>query len=105
MAYKVSLSPKAYTDIAEAFEYYQDSIQTLLNFDKELLESYKTISLNPYFRRRYKNINGYPLKKFHFCFYMRSMKLKRRYISTPFSIHILTLKNIRVYNSGSTLLL
>ncbi|MCW4469473.1 type II toxin-antitoxin system RelE/ParE family toxin [Flavobacterium sp. MFBS3-15] len=66
MGYKVRLSPKAYADIADAFDYYKESIQTLLNLDNELNEAYRTISLTPNFRIRYKNITGYPLKRFPF---------------------------------------
>jgi len=64
MAYKISLSPKAYIDISYAFEYYSVSKQTLINFDKELEIAYSTLSQNPHFRIRYKNITGFPLKKF-----------------------------------------
>lgn len=65
MAYKVILSLKATSDIEDAFEYYASkSLQALKNLDKELDTAYNIISHNPHYKIKYKNVVGFPLKKF-----------------------------------------
>jgi plasmid stabilization system protein ParE len=65
MVYRVILSLKAISDIEDAFEYYSfKSLQALKNLDKELETAYKAISRNPHYKIKYKNIVGFPLKRF-----------------------------------------
>jgi len=65
MVYKIILSPKAILDIEDAFEYYAfRSLQALKNLDKELETAYNAIRINPHYKIKYKNIVGFPLKRF-----------------------------------------
>ena len=65
MAYKVVLSLKAISDIEDAFEYYSSkSLQVLKNFDKELETAYKAIRINPHYKIKYRNVVGFPLRRF-----------------------------------------
>lgn len=67
MAYKIILSPKSITDIEDAFEYYAfRSLQALKNLDKELADAYTAIGNNPHYKIKYKNVIGFPLKRFPF---------------------------------------
>jgi mRNA-degrading endonuclease RelE of RelBE toxin-antitoxin system len=71
MAYKVIISPRAQIEISEVIEYYRiHSNLTPFVFIQSLEISYKTLEINPFFRKRYKNIRGLNIKKFpHTLFY------------------------------------
>jgi plasmid stabilization system protein ParE len=81
MAYNILLSPKATLDIEAAFEYYcEKSLQTLKNLDKELNTAYEAISINPHYKIRYKNVTGFPLKKFPYLFIIYNRRVRKNYI-------------------------
>lgn len=70
MRFKLTISPLADLDLAEAYQYYADvSLKVLKDFDTEMEASYKALELNPFFTLRYKNVRGLPLKKFPFIIF------------------------------------
>jgi plasmid stabilization system protein ParE len=70
MAYKITISPLAELELAEAYSYYAEiSLEVLKTFDKEILASYEGLKMNPFFQERYKNVRGLPLKKFPFIIF------------------------------------
>lgn len=71
MGYKITISPKAFSDIDEALEYYAETPATITKFNNELNEAWKLISLNPHFRIRYKDIHGFPIRKFPFLIFYK----------------------------------
>ena len=70
MGSKIIISPRAQKEIIDAIDFYVlHSISTPQLFILELQKSYKSLSLNPFFRIRYKNIralklNNYPYSLF-----------------------------------------
>ncbi len=90
MAYNILLSPKATLDIEVAFEYYgEKSIQALKNLDKELDTAYEAISINPHYKIRYKNVAGFPLKKFpYLLLYTIDESEKSVYIYSVFNTYL-----------------
>ncbi|PPK92242.1 ParE-like toxin of type II ParDE toxin-antitoxin system [Nonlabens xylanidelens] len=89
MGFKLTISPLADLDLAEAYQYYADvSLKTLEDFDKEIEASYKALELNPFFKVRYKNMRGLPLKKFPFIiFYTLDETNKVVEIRSVFNTH------------------
>ncbi|KOS07769.1 hypothetical protein AM493_18210 [Flavobacterium akiainvivens] len=91
MGYKVSISPKAHLDIANAYEYYAEkgSMQAIINLGKELDVAYKSLEKNPHFRIRYKNITGFPLKKFPFLLLYEIDDIEKKvYIYSVFNTYL-----------------
>lgn len=91
MGYKVSLSPKAHIDIANACEFYaeQGSLQAIINLGKELEVAYKILAENPHFRIRYKNIAGFPLRRFPFLLLYEVDDIENAvYIYSVFNTHL-----------------
>lgn len=70
MAYSIIVSPRAQLEIENAIGYYaQDSADAPLHFVTALKDTYKTLSVNPFFRIRYKNIRAMRVKKFPYMLY------------------------------------
>ena len=71
MGYKVIISPRAQIEISEALEYYRIHSNIAPSvFIQSLEKSYRTLEINPFFRKRYKDIRGLNIKKFpHILFY------------------------------------
>lgn len=70
MGFKLSISPLAEIDLLEAFAHYADiSFEVLTNFDNEIEVAYQALEKNPFFRIRYKNVRGLPLKNFPFIIF------------------------------------
>ncbi|WP_213521434.1 hypothetical protein [Nonlabens sp.] len=44
-------------------------MKVLKDFDKEIEVAYTALELNPFFKVRYKNVRGLPLKKFPFIIF------------------------------------
>ena len=76
MAYKIIVSHRAQHEIENAIEYYVNvSTKAPAGFIKSLEESYRILSLNPYFRICYSTIRTIPLNKFPFSlFYILNEK-------------------------------
>jgi toxin ParE1/3/4 len=70
MAYSIIISPLAQKEIENAIDYYAlNSHDTPLNFVKTLKQTYVILSLNPFFRVRYKNIRSIKINKFPYSLY------------------------------------
>jgi plasmid stabilization system protein ParE len=70
MAYNIIVSPRAQMEIEKAAEHYaQDSIDAPRLFITALSDTYKTLSLNPFFRKRYKNIRAVKVRRFPYMLY------------------------------------
>jgi plasmid stabilization system protein ParE len=70
MEFKITISPLADVDVADAYQYYADvSLKVLKDFDIEIEASYKALEQNPFFKVRYKNVRGLPLKNFPFIIF------------------------------------
>ena len=70
MAYSIVVSPRAQVEIEHAADYYaQDSTDAPLHFIAALRESYQSLSVNPFYRIRYKNVRALRIKKFPYMLY------------------------------------
>ena len=70
MAYKIQVSSRAQIEIENASEFYiQNSLNAPRWFIESLQESYKTLSINPHFEIRYKNVRAYKMKRFPFSLF------------------------------------
>jgi plasmid stabilization system protein ParE len=70
MDFNLVISPLAELDIAEAYAHYADiSFEVLSNFDKEIEVVYQILEKNPFFKIRYKNVRGLPLKNFPYIIF------------------------------------
>lgn len=70
MAYRIIVSPRAQKEIENAIDYYAlYSDNAPANFINSLHNSYNTITLNPFFKVRYKNIRAYKISKFPYTLY------------------------------------
>jgi len=57
MNYKIVVSPRAQVEIENAIDFYaMYSANAPASFINSLIETYKTIEINPFFRIQYKNI-------------------------------------------------
>lgn len=87
MVFKVIISEEAKTDIEHSYLYYQTKVnkRTADYFFKDVKSSLKSISENPYFRIRFENFRGKPLKKYPFLiFYIVDRKEKTIVIARVF---------------------
>jgi len=70
MAFKIQISLRAQIEIERASDFYvKNSVKAPLWFLESLQKSYKTLSLNPYFEIRYRNVRAYKIKRFPFTLY------------------------------------
>lgn len=70
LIYSVVVSPKAQKEIEEILNYYTEKSEVVpANFIKALRFSYHLLSINPYFRVRYKNIRVLKINKFPYSLY------------------------------------
>ena len=78
MAYRIHISFRAQIEIETASEFYaQNSINAPLWFLESLQQSYKTLSVNPHFEIRYKNVRAYKIRRFPFMLYFTIDKKKK----------------------------
>ncbi|AGC75205.1 ParE-like toxin of type II ParDE toxin-antitoxin system [Nonlabens dokdonensis] len=89
MGFKLTISPLANLDLANAYKYYSEiSIKILEDFDTEIEIAYQLLETNPFFQVRYKNVRGLPLKKFPFIiFYTLDEKSQTVEIRSVFNTH------------------
>lgn len=67
MEYSIYILPKAIEEIQDAFEYYLNiSDKVLNNFDKELEDVFKNLEKNPFYEVKHKNLRAIPFKSFPF---------------------------------------
>jgi toxin ParE1/3/4 len=65
MAYKILVSPRAQKEIENAIDYYAlYSEKAPSKYIQSLKQSYKALSINPFFTVFYKNVRGLKIKKF-----------------------------------------
>lgn len=70
MAYKIIVSPRAQQEIEDAIDFYSFySDNAPKHFKSSLLDSYNTLSLNPFFRIIYKNIRTLKINRFPYSLY------------------------------------
>ncbi len=70
MAYKIIVSPRTQKEIENAIDYYAlYNSDTSVLFIESLKQSYQSISINPFYRIRYKNIRALKLKIFPYSLY------------------------------------
>jgi len=71
MAFKIVISEEAKTDIEHSYLYYQAKVnkRTADHFFKDVKDSLKSIPEDPYFKIRFKNFHGKPLKKYPFLIF------------------------------------
>jgi toxin ParE1/3/4 len=70
MAYSITISPRAQKEIENAIDYYAlYSSDAPLNFVTQLIVSYESLALNPFYEVRYKNIRSFKLSKFPYSLY------------------------------------
>lgn len=70
LIYSVVVSPKAQKEIEEILIYYTEKSEVVpANFIKALRLSYNLLSINPYFRVRYKNVRALKINKFPYSLY------------------------------------
>ena len=63
MKYNLVILEQAQLEIEQAFEYYQQfSIASIISFNNQLEEVYKTLETNPMFQIRYKKLRGISFK-------------------------------------------
>lgn len=72
MAYKIIVSPLAEKEIEEAIDYYLEiSNDVAAKFLNQVKETYKILSIKPFYRVRYKDIRAVPVKGFSFMLFYR----------------------------------
>ena len=70
MDFNLVISPLAELDITEAYKHYAKiSFDVLSHFDQQIEFAYRTLERNPFFKIRYKNIRGLPLKNFPYIIF------------------------------------
>lgn len=70
MVYKIIVSPKAQTEIENAIDYYAErSNSAPVKFIDTIQDTYKILSLNPYYKNRYKNFRSVTVKGFPFLLF------------------------------------
>ncbi|TKB98954.1 type II toxin-antitoxin system RelE/ParE family toxin [Pedobacter cryophilus] len=70
MAYKISISPLTQSEIENAIDYYSlYSADAPKYFILSLKNAYSSLSKNPFYQIRYKNIRAFKLKKFPYSLY------------------------------------
>ena len=70
MAYSIIVSIRAQNEIENAIDYYlENSSNTPLSFITALKTTYISLSINPFYRVRYKNIRALKIKKFPYSLY------------------------------------
>ena len=70
MAYKIIVSPRAQQEIENAIDFYLlHSDNAPKHFKSSLLDSYNTLSFNPFFRIIYRNIRALKIKRFPYSLY------------------------------------
>ena len=67
MAYKIIVSPQAQIEIEDAFDFYSTKSEIAPSeFIIDIEDAYANLSVNPFYRIRYKNLRALPLKRFPF---------------------------------------
>jgi toxin ParE1/3/4 len=70
MAYKIIVSPRTQKEIENAIEYYAlYSNEAPRKFIAEIANAYDYLSVNPFFRIRYKNVRALKINKFPYSIY------------------------------------
>jgi len=71
MKYKIQVTPLAQSSIEENFLFYKNKVSKSIakKFSIEISNSYKALSINPFYQFRVNQYRGYPLKKFPFILF------------------------------------
>jgi toxin ParE1/3/4 len=70
MAFKIIISPLAQKEVENAIDYYAlYSTDAPKHFIEALKECYNSLSVNPFYRLRYKNVRALKLNKFPHSLY------------------------------------
>jgi toxin ParE1/3/4 len=70
MAYKIIISPRTQKEVENAIDYYSAlSDDVPLNFVQSVKETFDSLSINPFFRIRYKNVRALKINKFPYSIY------------------------------------
>lgn len=70
MAYKIIVSPRTQKEVENAIDYYSSlSDDAPLNFVQAVKETFDSLSVNPFFRIRYKNVRALKINKFPYSIY------------------------------------
>lgn len=78
MEFKIIVSPSAQFEIEEIADFYFNiNINVLIQFNERLKEAYNSLSINPYYQKRYKDFHGIPLKQFPFMVFYKIEKDNR----------------------------
>lgn len=78
MEFKIIVSPSAQFEIEEIADFYFNiNLNVLIQFNERLKEAYNSLSINPYYQKRYKDFHGIPLKQFPFMVFYKIEKDNR----------------------------
>lgn len=88
MEFKVLISPRALEELEEALEYYSEIPTALKAFSLAFDNSLSTLSTNPYFEVRYKNVRALPIEKFpYLIFFTVDEAIKLVHIRSVFNTY------------------
>jgi hypothetical protein len=75
MTFNVIVENEAQIDIENAIEYYSslpiDFESVIFKFYSDLEYAYKSLEINPYFQKRYKEFRCLPLRKFPYLLFLK----------------------------------
>ena len=71
MTYNLIITPKAHSQIESHYIFYKNNVSKTVaqKFQKELLSSYKSLIINPFYKRYNDNYRVFPLSKFPFIIF------------------------------------
>jgi toxin ParE1/3/4 len=70
MAYKIIISPRTQKEVENAIDYYSAlSDDAPLNFVQSIKDTFDSLSINPFFRIRYKNVRALKIDRFPYSIY------------------------------------
>jgi toxin ParE1/3/4 len=77
MVYNLIISPRAQKEIEHAIDYYLlDNSETPKKFINSLQNTYKVLTVNPFFKIIYKNVRSLKIKRFPYSLYFEINELK-----------------------------
>lgn len=70
MGFKIIISSRAYKEIDSAIEFYKERSNVApQKFVATLNEAYHSLEISPFFRKRYKNVRAFKIKKYPYSLY------------------------------------
>lgn len=91
MAFRVDLDQRAYIQIQEAIDYFNDLNNELgQKFFNEISDAIDSLTINPFYQKRYNNVHCLPLKKFP---YMIHFTIDETYFQVKIFAVINTFRN------------